>query len=132
METSVARSDEGMERCRYVCRTGSITPNATAPTRKIGTVIQNERIAPVPAMATVNSALAAIRMVVRPRPAFAVCSAMKLPATPATENSAAITPASQTAFLPYSSRKYGGHAYQAQAKKPLTRNDCSISSRVAR
>ena len=39
-DTSVARSDVGIEWWRYVWRTGWRTPPATAPSRKTGTVIQ--------------------------------------------------------------------------------------------
>jgi hypothetical protein len=94
-----------MERWRYVWRTGCKTPPAIAPRRNTGTVTQKERIAPVPTIVAVEMAAATSSIVVRHRPGVASRPTKVLPAMPAKANRAAISPDSQIAFSPYSSRK---------------------------
>src|SRR5439155_16419236 len=104
-DTSVARSELGMDACRYVWRTGDRTPPATAPSRNTGTATQNVRNVPVATMVAEVTAAAPSRMVVRRRPGFTSRPTRTLPAMPANENTAAIRPESQMAFVPYSCRK---------------------------
>src|SRR6266508_1141663 len=130
-DTRVARSDVGIEAWRYVWRTGCRTPPATAPRRNTGTVIQKERTAPVATMVPVEAAAAPSRIVVLRRPDLASRPTKALPAIPARANSEAIKPDNQIASSPYSSRKYGCHAYHAHEKNPQVRNEYTTSNRTA-
>jgi len=94
-------------------------------------VIQKDRITPVATMVAVKTDTAPSRIVVRRRPGLASRLTRTLPPMPARAKNAAITPDSQMAFSPYSSRKYGCHAYHAHAKNPQVRKDSMTSRRTA-
>ena len=107
-DTSVARSDVGIDcmEVRLAHRLAGLPP-ATAPIRNIGTVIQKDRIDAGADHRQHDVIADATRRMRRPPPSRAPppFDNEVFPAMPARENSAAMTPDSQTAFSPYSSRK---------------------------
>src|SRR5213080_852420 len=82
-------------------------------------------------MVAVEIAAAPSRIVVRRPPGGASFPTSALPAMPASATNVVLRPDSQMASFPYSSRKYGYHAYQAHEKKPQVTNDSTTRSRTA-